>query len=67
MGTKVIELRQPIGTDRRHDPNCLACGLVPPRGEISASDLWEWSKRQPIPVLPFRSQRQRRGVRLTDV
>lgn len=56
MDTKVTELRQPTGADRRHDPHCRACGLSTPRDEISASDLWEWSRRQPAPVLPFKSQ-----------
>ena len=66
MGTKVTELRQPTGTGRRHDPHCRACGVPTPCGEIAASDLWEWCKRQQMPVLPFRSQRQRREGCLTD-
>lgn len=57
MATKAVELRQPAGVDRRRDPHCGACGHRAPKGEISASDLWAWTRSQPTPVRPFRSQR----------
>lgn len=55
MPTKIIELRQPTGPDRREDPDCRACGRPTPRGHISASDLWCWAKRQPPPVYVFKT------------
>jgi hypothetical protein len=58
MATKALEMRQPTGVDRRHDPHCRACNHRPPKGEISASDLWEWTRRQPTPVSPFRPQQR---------
>jgi hypothetical protein len=51
---KAKELRQPVGVDRRTDPNCRACDKPPPKGTIRCDRLWAWSLRQPTPTKVFR-------------
>lgn len=52
--TKVTEVRQPTGVDRRTDPHCRTCQLEPPRDTMPADKLWAWTLRQPAPTRAFR-------------
>jgi len=55
MPKKAKEIRPITEQGLKVDPQCGVCGKVP-KGQISASNLWGWAKKQTLPIKPFREK-----------